>query len=160
MISIVVARASNGTIGRDGALPWRLPTDLRRFRELTLGHTVLMGRKTFQSLPPAFRPLPGRRNIVLSRDQGFAAQGAEVQRDLRSALAACSSRCVVIGGGATYADTLALAGRVHVTEVDAHVDGDAFFPELAPLEWGCVERGAPIDENGFRFSFCTYERRA
>jgi dihydrofolate reductase len=159
MVSIVVARASNGVIGRAGGLPWRLPSDLRRFRELTLGHAVVMGRRTFESLPDAFRPLPGRRNLVLSSDPGFACDGAEAFADLHSALRACSCDCHVIGGGVTYRDALPLAERAHVTEVDVEIEGDVFFPPLSAREWRCVERGDPIEENDCRFSFCTYERR-
>ncbi|HTU80151.1 MAG TPA: dihydrofolate reductase [Solirubrobacteraceae bacterium] len=158
MISIVVARASNGVIGRDGGLPWRLPSDMRRFRELTSGGTVLMGRKTFESLPAAYRPLPGRRNLVLSSSAGYAAEGAEVFPDLGSALRACAGECFVIGGGAVYREALALADRAYVTEVAGEIGGDALFPELAPDEWRCVERGAPITEDEHSFSFCVYER--
>jgi len=154
----VVARASNGVIGRDGGLPWRLPSDMRRFRELTSGGTVLMGRKTFESLPAAYRPLPGRRNLVLSSSAGYAAEGAEVFPDLGSALRACAGECFVIGGGAVYREALALADRAYVTEVAGEIGGDALFPELAPDEWRCVERGAPITEDEHSFSFCVYER--
>jgi dihydrofolate reductase len=159
VLSIVVARSRNGVIGRDGGLPWRLPTDLERFRELTYGSAVLMGRRTFESLPAAFRPLPGRRNIVLSSDPAYAPSDVEVMRDLGSALEACGAGGFVIGGSVTYRDTLPLVGRVYATEIDEDVDGDVFFPELSADEWRCVERSTPIRENGRRFSFCTYERR-
>ncbi len=159
MLSIVVARSRNGAIGRGGGLPWRLPTDLRRFRELTYAGTVLMGRRTFESLPAAFRPLPGRRNIVLSADPAYVPRDVEVARDLGAALAACGTAGFVIGGSVTYRDTLALVDRIYATEIDEDVDGDVFFPELPADEWRCAERSAPICENGRRFSFCTYERR-
>ncbi len=158
MISIVVARSRNGVIGRDGELPWRLPSDLKRFRELTEGHTVVMGRRTFESLPERFRPLPRRRNIVLSRDADYSPIGAEVCSDLADALAA-SADCFVIGGGETYSEALPLAERVYATEIDALIDGDVFFPELAPQQWRCVERSADIVENEWRFAFCVYERQ-
>jgi dihydrofolate reductase len=157
MISIVVARSRNGVIGRDGELPWLLPSDLKRFRELTEGHTVVMGRRTFESLPERFRPLPRRRNIVLSRDADYSPIGAEVCSELADALAA-SPDCFVIGGGKTYSEALPLAERVYVTEIDALIDGDVFFPELAPHQWRCVERSADIAENTWRFAFCVYER--
>jgi dihydrofolate reductase len=157
MISIVVARSRNGAIGRDGGLPWRLPSDLKRFRELTEGHTVVMGRRTFESLPEAFRPLPRRRNIVLSRDPSYSPVGAEVCSNLADALAA-SLDCFVIGGGEIYTKALPVAERVYATEIDALVDGDVFFPELAPRQWRCVERGADISESTWRFAFCVYER--
>lgn len=159
MISIVVAHASNGVIGRDGALPWRLPSDLRRFREITTGGAVVMGRRTFESIPDAFRPLPERRNIVLSSDPSYEAKGAEVFGSLDAALASCPEGCFVIGGGETYIQALPLASRVYATHVEAEVDGDAFFPELDP-DWRCVETSEPIEENDHRFTFRVYERAA
>lgn len=158
MIAIVVAHSRNRVIGREGELPWRLPTDLARFRELTTGHTVVMGRKTYESLPKRFRPLPDRRNLVLSANPAFEAQGAEVFGDLDAALAACERDCFVIGGGRTYADALPLAQRVYATQVDCDVEGDAFFPELDEREWRCVELGEPIAENDRTFHFAVYER--
>jgi dihydrofolate reductase len=158
VISIVVARSSNGVIGRQGALPWRLPTDMRRFRELTTGSAVVMGRRTYESLPGAYRPLPNRRNLVLSSDARYRAEGAEVFSDLAGALEACAPDCFVIGGGVTYRDALPVAQRVYATEIAAELDGDAFFPELAASEWHCVERGQPMVENDHSFSFCVYER--
>ena len=159
MIAIVVAHAANGTIGRDGDLPWRLPTDLGRFRAITHGGTVVMGRRTWESLPERFRPLPGRRNVVLSRDPDYAPDGAEVFPSLAAALEACDRDCFVIGGAATYAEALPLAQRCYVTHVEADVDGDAFFPPLDAAEWECVEHGETIEENGHRFSFRVHERR-
>ena len=158
MIAIVVARSSNGVIGRDGGLPWRLPTDLRRFRELTSGHSVVMGRRTFESLPDAFRPLPERRNVVLSRSPDYAAEGAEVYGDLEAALSACSEPCFVIGGGHTYRQALPFAERVYATEVEAEVEGDAFFPALPEAEWREVERSERIVENDYGYTFNVYER--
>ncbi|MHB8532498.1 MAG: dihydrofolate reductase [Solirubrobacteraceae bacterium] len=158
MISIVVAHSANRVIGRDGALPWRLPGDLRRFRELTTGGTVLMGRRTFQSLPDAFRPLPGRRNLVLSGDPSFAAPGAEVCRAFEQALRLCGGDCFVIGGASTYSEALPLCERVYATEIEADLEGDVLFPALAPGEWRLLERGEPLAENGLIYSFRTYER--
>jgi dihydrofolate reductase len=158
VVSIVVAMSANRVIGRDGTLPWRLPSDLRRFRELTTGHAVVMGRSTYESLPERFRPLPDRRNVVLSRDPGYRAKGAEVFGDLRSALDACDRDCFVIGGGITYAQALPLAQRVYATHVERDVQGDTFFPELAPVDWRAVERGASIEENDESFNFAVYER--
>jgi dihydrofolate reductase len=158
MVSLVVARSENGVIGRDGGLPWRLPRDLRRFRELTLGSTVVMGRHTFESLPDAFRPLPGRRNLVLSSKPGYLAEGAEVFAELPSALAACNGECFVIGGELAYREALPLAERVYATEVAGEIEGDAFFPELAHDEWRCAQRGERLSENGHSFVFCVYER--
>ena len=158
MIALVVAHSANRVIGREGALPWRLPSDLRRFRELTTGHTVLMGRRTYESLPDAFRPLPGRRNLVLSGDPGYRAEGAEVFASLQDALAACEGDCFVIGGEVTYRDALPLCERLYATEIDAEVEGDAFFPELDPEQWRLVEDAGPHLENELAFAFRTYER--
>ena len=160
MVSILVAQGANRVIGRDGRLPWHLPSDLRRFKELTTGHAVVMGRKTFESLPAAVRPLPGRRNVVLSRDPAYAA-GADVATagDLPGALELCGGSCFVIGGAEVYAEALPLAARVYSTEVDADPSGDAFFPPLPGGRWQCVGESDPQLENGHRFVFRTYERR-
>ena len=155
MISIVVAHSENRVIGRDGGLPWRLPGDLRRFRELTVGHPVVMGRKTFESIPERFRPLPDRRNVVLS--SAFSADGAETFGDLASALDACGGDCFVIGGEEAYRAALPHTQRVYATEVEGEVDGDALFPPLGE-GWRCVEAGEPVEENGHRYTFRTYER--
>lgn len=160
MVSIVVAHARNGVIGRDGGLPWHLPSDLRRFRELTSGHAVVMGRRTYESLPAAFRPLPGRRNVVLSRDPAYRPDGAEVFADLDGALDACHEDCFVIGGEVTYRAALGRSARVYATCVEADVEGDTFFPALPAAEWRCVEESEPLAENDHSFRFRTYERAA
>jgi dihydrofolate reductase len=158
-VSLVVAYARNGVIGRDGGLPWHLPTDMKHFRELTTGGTVVMGRKTYGSIPDKFRPLPGRRNIVLSRDGAYQAPGAEVFPSLVAALDACGRDCFVIGGGATYAEALPDAERVYATEVAEEVVGDTYFPALSDDEWALVSCGEPVAENGHEFRICVYERR-
>jgi dihydrofolate reductase len=150
VIAIVVAHSRNRVIGRGGELPWHLPTDLRRFRELTSGGTVVMGRRTWDSLPPRFRPLPDRRNVVVSRN------GCDAPVVCRSVAEAVRGDCFVIGGGELYAQALPLADRVYATEVDADVEGDAFFPPLDGFRE--VERSAPIEENGHAFAFVTYDR--
>ncbi|HEU4974035.1 MAG TPA: dihydrofolate reductase [Baekduia sp.] len=158
MIALVVAYSANRVIGREGGLPWRLPGDMRFFRELTTGGVVVMGRRTYASIPERFRPLPERRNLVLSTNPASVPEGAEVFGDLMSALAACGSDCFVIGGGVTYEEALPLAGRVHATEIEGDVDGDTFFPELPAAAWRVAERGEPISENGHTYRFVTYER--
>jgi dihydrofolate reductase len=159
VIALVVAYARNGVIGRDGGLPWSLPTDMKHFRELTTGGTVLMGRKTYASIPERFRPLPGRRNLVVSA-HGFAADGgAEVFGSLDDAFAAAGGECFVIGGGTVYAETLARADRVWATEVDADVEGDTFFPSLAAADWTATEVAPPVSENDFTFRIRRYDRR-
>jgi dihydrofolate reductase len=157
MVSIVVAQGSNRVIGAQGALPWHLPSDMRRFRELTMGHAVVMGRKTYESIPERFRPLPGRRNLVISSN-AECAPGAEVFPSLGAAFDACGGDCFVIGGGQVYAEAAALADRCYVTDVDLAPDGDAFFPELAEEDWRCVEESEPLSENGHGFVFRVYDR--
>jgi len=159
LVAIVVAHSSNRVIGRAGGLPWRLPGDMRHFRELTTGHTVLMGRRTFESLPDAFRPLPGRRNLVLSSDDAYAAPGAEVFHDLASALEASAGECFVIGGAVTYEEALPLATRLYTTEIDAEIAGDVLFPEVGD-GWRCVEQSERLSENDLDYTFKTYERAA
>lgn len=158
MVTIVVAHSSNRVIGRDGDLPWHLPSDMRRFRELTAGGAVVMGRRTYESLPDPYRPLPNRRNIVLSTDPHYRAEGAEVMPSLEVALEACEGNCFVIGGGATYEQALAHSDLVYATEVAGAVEGDTLFPPLPEEEWHCVERSRTLRENGYTFSFKRYER--
>lgn len=156
MLRVVAARSTNGVIGRSGALPWRLPTDLRRFRQLTMGGVVLMGRKTFESLPASVRPLPGRRNLVLTSDRAYYPDGVEIHRCFRSALDATGSNCFVIGGERVFHIALPFADRLYLTDVDIICEGDAFFPHLGP-RWTCVEESEPVVENGLRFVFRVYE---
>ncbi len=131
---LIAALAANRVIGRDGDLPWRLPEDLKRFRRLTLGNTILMGRKTYDSLG---KPLDGRINRVLTRDPNFAAPpGVQVFRELRDALdAPCDGALMVIGGAQLYAQTLPLAQRLELTEVAADVAGDTHFPVFDARDW-------------------------
>lgn len=159
MIALVVAWAgAERVIGRDGGLPWHLPSDMKHFKELTTGGTVIMGRKTYESIPEKFRPLPGRRNIVLSSRASFG-DGAEAHTSLESALAAAGTDAFVIGGGATYAETLPLADRVYATEIAGEVEGDTFFPDLDPAQWHVTSSAAPVAENGHEFTIKVYDRR-
>ncbi|EJL35137.1 dihydrofolate reductase [Novosphingobium sp. AP12] len=131
-IFLIYARAANGTIGRDGTLPWRLPADLRRFKALTMGKPMIMGRKTFDSFPS---PLPGRRHIVLTRDAAWSAPGAEAAHSVAEAIAmAGDGEVAVIGGAEIYALFLGRADRVELTEVHADYEGDTYMPPLA-TEW-------------------------
>ncbi len=158
-VTLVAAVARNGVIGRGGALPWRLPADLRRFRAVTWGHPVVMGRRTWESIG---RPLPGRRNIVVTRRRGYRAPGAEVVPSPQAALAAAAGagEVMVIGGAEVYAAFLPLADRILLTEVEAEPEGDTFFPRLDPGEWRETARERhPADaENPFACSFVTLER--
>lgn len=158
-IVVVVARARNGVIGIDNRLPWHLPEDLKRFKALTTGNAVVMGRKTWESLPPKFRPLPERLNIVVTRDRGYVAAGATIAHSLPEAVAAAGGRkAFVIGGAEIYAQALPLATRLEITEVDADIPGDAFFPALDAAVWREDAREAHVAANGLRFAFVGYRR--
>lgn len=156
-LTLIVAYSTNRAIGRDNALPWKLPGDLAHFKRSTLGHPIIMGRKTWESLG---RPLPGRSNIVISRNPGFVAAGATVVPSLEAAIAACGDvdEAFVIGGAQIYTHALPLAKRVLATEVHADVEGDAFFPLLPAFEWKETARESQPEENGYAYDFVTYER--
>ena len=160
-IVIIVAVAQNRVIGKDNRLLWNIPEDMARFKALTSGHTVLMGRKTWESLPPRFRPLPGRRNIVISRQTDYAAPGAELAHSLDSALALAASdeTVFIIGGAEIYRQTLPLAERLEITEVELSPEGDSWFPEIPADEWQVATKTAPSANGGTGFSFLTYRRR-
>ena len=161
-LSIIVGRARNGVIGRDGDLPWRLPADLAQFKRRTMGHHLIMGRNTFVSLPGI---LPGRPHIVLSRDAAYRPEGVTVCRSLADAVGLARSagddEAFVIGGGAVYREALATADRVYLTRVDAEVEGDVTFDDLDAAQWVEVEREVhPADErHAYDFAVCVYDRR-
>ena len=160
-LEIVVAVARNGVIGKGNQLPWHLPDDLKRFKHLTLGHPVLMGRRTWESIG---RPLPGRQNIVVTRTPGYVAPGATVAADFETAIAAASSAPIVsvIGGAELFRLSLPRAAVLHLTEVDAEPDGDVRFPEWSRSEWRELAREphAADARHAYPFSFVTLERRA
>ncbi len=158
-VYLIYARAANGVIGHQGRMPWQLPEDLAHFKQLTLGAPVIMGRKTWDSLPPRFRPLPGRRNIVLTRQPDWHENGAERASNLREALQRCEQAGTVwvIGGAQVYAQALPLATRVEATEIAQDFPGDAFAPTLGP-EWVETARSTHQSANGLPFSFVRYER--
>ncbi|MBS1158312.1 MAG: dihydrofolate reductase [Proteobacteria bacterium] len=160
-IVIIVAVAQNRVIGRDNQLIWNIPEDMAHFKALTAGHTVLMGRKTWESLPPRFRPLPGRRNIVISRQADYAAPGAELANSLADglALAAADPTVFIIGGADIYRQALPLADRLEITEVELSPEGDSWFPEIPPAEWQEMAKKTPPTPSGTGFSFITYHRR-
>jgi dihydrofolate reductase len=160
-IVIIVAVAKNRVIGRDNQLIWNIPEDMAHFKALTQGHTVLMGRKTWESLPPRFRPLPGRRNIVVSRQPAYAAPGAELANSLESALAlaATDKTIFIIGGADIYQQALALADRLEITEVDLAPEGDSWFPEIPADEWLPTTKTTPPANGGTGFAFLSYRRR-
>jgi dihydrofolate reductase len=156
IISIIAAMAENRIIGHEGAIPWDLPGDRRRFREITWGHPVIMGRKTFESIG---HPLPGRRNIVLTRQEGYRAEGCLVVSGLEEALAACagSGEVFICGGGALYREALPRAQRIYLTVVHLEGEGDVRFPEIPDDEFAEVER-RPVRDR-FPCDFVIYARR-
>ena len=162
MISFVVAVAENNVIGKDGGMPWgRLPADLRHFKALTLGHPVIMGRRTYDSLG---RALPKRPNIVITRQQDWAAPGCETAASLPAALARAGEldeEVCVIGGGEIYREALPAADVIYLTEIHHSFEGDAFFPVLSPTEWReeTRERHEADADHAYAFSFVTLRRR-
>ena len=158
-LSLIVAYAENRTIGRANTLPWKLAGDLAHFKRTTLGHPIIMGRKTWDSLG---RPLPGRRNIVISRDHAKAATGAEFVTSLDEAVKrlAPNEHAYIIGGAQIYQQALPLVDHVIATEVKAVVEGDAFFAALDTSQWKEVSRVSQPPENGLAYDIVQYDRRA
>jgi dihydrofolate reductase len=158
---MIAAVASNDVIGAGNLLPWRLPDDLKRFRALTLGHAVIMGRKTWESLPHA---LPGRQNIVVTRQRNYAAAGAEIAESFAAALdlVRLPEPAFCIGGGELYREALPYAVRLYLTEIDRDFAGDAVFPSWRDERWHATAREARRTEEpgGFDYAFVTYEREA
>lgn len=169
LVGIYVAIAENGVIGREGGLPWRLSSDLKRFKADTMGKPIVMGRKTWESFPR--RPLPGRLNIVVTRDKAYRAEGGETAGSLQDAIALATvrGRCMinvdeicVIGGGQIYAQAMPLADRLHVTHVLATIDGDTVFPPIDPAVWRVVSsEDFPVGEKDTHATrYTVYERLA
>ena len=160
MISIIVAVSANNVIGNEGDLPWRLPDDLRRFKAVTMGKPIIMGRKTCESIG---KPLPGRQNIVITGQAGFDAPGCDVVGSKEAALAAAgdAAEVMVIGGSQVYALFLPDAGRLYLTRVHAELEGDVHFPDVASDDWRLVaaETHGADERNEYDYSFRTYERR-
>ena len=162
-ITLVVARARNGVIGRDNGMPWHLPADLKRFKAITVGKPVVMGRKTFESIG---KPLPGRHNIVLTRQANWQADGVTVVPNLAEAIVAAGldprtrGAVMIIGGAEIYALALPVATRIELTEVDAEPEGDTFLPAFDPARWEEVGRVAhPPEGDQPGYAFVTLERR-
>jgi dihydrofolate reductase len=161
-VALIWAQARGGVIGASGGIPWRLPEDSQRFRALTTGGTVVMGRRTWDSLPARFRPLPGRRNIVVTRSDEWQAEGAVRAMSLQDALRASATDATwVIGGGEIYAEAIETADRLEVTEVDIDVDGDTVAPAIGS-DWRLAARepaeGWAQADSGVRYRFVSYER--
>jgi len=160
-LSVVAAVARGGVIGRDNAIPWRILEDVERFKALTTGHAVVMGRRTWESLPDRFRHLPGRRNVVVTRNPDWSADGAERAGSLADALRLLDGapQVFVIGGAELFAEALPLADELLLTEIEAEVEGDTFFPSWDRAAFDEVSREQHLSETGIPFSFVTYLRR-
>ena len=158
-LNLIFARARNGVIGHNNTLPWHLPEDLAHFKQTTLGQPVVMGRKTWESLPPKFRPLPGRTNIVVTRQTHWRAEGAEVAHTIEEAIQQCpnDAQVWVIGGAQVYAQAMPLATRAIITEIEADFEGDAFAPTF-DAHWQETARSSHVAANGLNYSFVTLTR--
>lgn len=162
-VSLIAAMARNQVIGRNNQLPWRLPADLKHFKQLTMGKPLIMGRKTFDSIG---KPLPGRTNIVVTRDEGFSAEGVIVVHSLNAALAEAeahldaSEEVMVMGGANIYYQYLPRADRMYLTLVEVEVSGDAHFPVYVPDEWELTEvtRHEPDEQNPYPYQFLVFDR--
>jgi dihydrofolate reductase len=158
-ICLIAALAANRVIGKNNALPWHLPADLKRFKALTMGHPVVMGRKTYESIG---RPLPGRRNLVITRNLDYSAPGCEVVHSLDAAIAACrgAQEIFIIGGAELFRESLPRAHCLEFTEIRAEIEGDVTFPEFSISEWHETGREIHTEESGipFRYDFARYER--
>lgn len=160
-VSIIVAAARDGAIGRQGGMIWHLPADLKHFKNITSGHTVIMGRRTFESLPKG--ALPRRRNIVVSRNPLFRAEGAEVFASLDDALRAARAdgEVFIIGGAQIYKESMPIATRLYLTRIDAEApDADAFFPDIDPARWQRISQSEPMAADGVTFRFEDYVKSA
>jgi dihydrofolate reductase len=157
-LSLIVALAKNNVIGINNTLPWHLPEDLKRFRALTMGHHIIMGRKTYESLG---RLLPGRTTVIVTRNKDYKLEGALIAHSLPAAVALCKNddEVFVIGGAELYQDGLKLADKLYITEVESAVQGDAFFPELDLSLWQETLREAHTSAQGLPFSYITYTRK-
>ncbi len=159
MISLIVAASTNNVIGVQGDLPWRLSDDLKRFKAITMGKPIIMGRLTWESIG---RPLPGRLNIVVTRQPGYSAEGCDVVASVDEALEAAGAvpEVMVIGGGDIYRQLLPRASRIYLTRVEAEIDGDTFFPQLDETEWELLasEAHEADDKNAHAFTFLTLQR--
>ena len=159
-LSLIVAMATNRTIGINKKMPWHLSADLKQFKKITMGHPIIMGRKTFESIG---RPLPGRQNIIISRDINYQQEGCLVFNDLDSAVQHCSEQdeVFVIGGATLYEVTLERADRLYITQINQAFEGDTWFPEIDAADWREVARedinnDASVD---FKYSFISYDRK-
>lgn len=157
-LSIIVAVAKNSVIGINNTLPWHLPEDLKRFRALTMGHHIIMGRKTYDSLG---RLLPGRTTVIVTRNADYKVEGALIAHSLQDAIALCKAddEAFLIGGAELYQEGLKLSNKLYITEIDLDVAGDAYFPEYSSDAWLESSREAHVSEQGLAFNYVTYVRK-
>ena len=156
-LSLIAAVARSGVIGKDNTLPWHLPEDLKRFRALTTGHHIIMGRKTYESIN---RLLPGRTTVIVTRNPHYRVDGALVATSLHEALALCGEdeEAFLIGGAELFREGLQLGDRIYLTEIEADFEGDVFMPPLTPTEWRETAREHHASEQGWDYSYINYER--
>ena len=157
-ISIIAAMARNRIIGRENGLPWHLPEDLRHFKRLTMGHHILMGRKTFESIG---KPLPGRTSIVITRNRNYASQGVHCAASIEAALASCKGddEIFFIGGAELYQQAIAYAERLYLTEIKKDFEGDARFPEYDKTLWHEISRESHVSAGGLEYDFVICEKK-
>jgi dihydrofolate reductase len=160
-VSLIVAMAKNRVIGVNNTLPWRLPADLKHFKALTMGHHIVMGRKTYESIG---KPLPGRTSVVVTRNAGYSAPGVTAVNSLPAAISACGDddEIFVIGGAELYLQAITLADRIYLTEIDADICGDAYFPEFNPAEWleTSRETHSQTEPQPLQYHFVVYHRKS
>jgi dihydrofolate reductase len=156
MISIIVATSKNRVIGNNKSLIWKLPADLKRFKQITTGNTIVMGRKTYESIG---KPLPNRRNIIITRDTNYLVDNCEIVNSLEEALMLCNNDCFIIGGGEIYKQSIDIADKIYLTLVQEDFEGDTYFPEIGK-EWTKVIREdfEPDEKNAHKYSFINYEK--
>jgi dihydrofolate reductase len=156
VIKIIVAISKNHVIGNNNSLIWHLPVDLKNFKKLTTGSAIIMGRKTYESIG---KPLPYRRNIIITRDENYRVENCEVVNSLEEALLICYENCFIIGGGEIYKQSLSIADELYLTLIDEEFEGDTYFPEIGE-DWFESERQdfEPDDKNKYKYSFIKYER--
>lgn len=157
-LSTIVAIANNRVIGINNTLPWHLPEDLKRFRALTTGHHIIMGRKTYESLG---RLLPGRTTVIVTRNQDYKVEGALIANSLQDAIVQCKGddEAFLIGGAELYQDGLKFSDKLYITEIDLDVAGDAHFPDFDSQDWQEIAREAHVSEKGLKFNYVTYQRK-
>lgn len=159
IVSILVAKSKNDVIGKNNQLPWHLPADLKHFKDLTMGHHMIMGRKTFESIG---KPLPGRTSVIITRQKDYKAPGCIVVSSIEDALKACvnDDEVFIIGGGEIFKETMNTADKIYLTEIGEEFEGDVFLPKIDLLKWKLIQKQTfkPDEKNKYGYCFCEYER--